>query len=192
LQELTVRAARELATLLTDRGTVTDPRHVYEMTLDELARAVDDGTVPGDLAARASRPAGPPLPEAFRLTSAGAVVASSQRAAAADGVGAGGGRGAGVVRHRVVGAPAGEPAVLVVGALEPALASALPGLAGLVSETGSTLSHLAIVARELGVPTVVAVPDARQRFRPGTRVLVDGSTGEVCALDELDESEGSS
>jgi pyruvate,water dikinase len=69
--------------------------------------------------------------------------------------------------------------VLVVGNLEPALAGVLPGLAGLVAETGSVLSHLAITARELGVPTVVGVADALGRFPPGTEVVVDGTTGAV-------------
>nr|MCU0266652.1 PEP-utilizing enzyme [Actinomycetes bacterium] len=88
--------------------------------------------------------------------------------------------------------PEGLPAagsVLVVRTLDPVLAAALPGLAGLVAETGSTLSHLAILAREAHVPTVVAVHDAVHRFPPGTRLLVDGGTGEVTALlpDEGDD-----
>jgi pyruvate,water dikinase len=70
----------------------------------------------------------------------------------------------------------------VVSTLEPALAAALPGLAGLVAETGSVLSHLAITARELGVPTVVGVPDALVRYPPGTSLVVDGTTGAVEVL----------
>ena len=69
--------------------------------------------------------------------------------------------------------------VLVVRTLDPGLAAALPGLAGLVAETGSVLSHLAILARELDVPTVVGVPDAVHRFPAGSIVVVDGTTGEV-------------
>ena len=71
--------------------------------------------------------------------------------------------------------------MLVVRTLDPGLASLLPGLRGLVSETGSVLSHLAILAREFGVPTVVGVEDATTRFPAGTEVVVDGSTGEVSA-----------
>jgi rifampicin phosphotransferase len=67
----------------------------------------------------------------------------------------------------------------VVSVLDPRLAAQLGGRAGLVGENGSVLSHLAIVARELGVPTVVGVADAVRRFPPGTRVLVDGDTGLV-------------
>jgi pyruvate,water dikinase len=72
-----------------------------------------------------------------------------------------------------------DAAVLVVTTLDPSLAAALPRLAGLVAETGSPLSHLAILARELGVPTVVGVRDARERFPEGAVVIVDGTSGEV-------------
>jgi pyruvate,water dikinase len=45
------------------------------------------------------------------------------------------------------------------------------------------LSHLAILAREYGVPTVVALPGASERLTPGTWVVVDGTTGEVSELE---------
>lgn len=74
-------------------------------------------------------------------------------------------------------------AVLIVPHLDPALAPLLPGLAGLVSETGSVLSHLAILAREYGVPTVVDLSGARERFPAGSWVVVDGGTGEVSPVE---------
>jgi pyruvate,water dikinase len=73
--------------------------------------------------------------------------------------------------------------VLVVRTLDPALASLLPGLGGLVAETGSVLSHLAILAREYGVPTVVALAGAVDHLAPGSWVVVDGTTGEVSPLE---------
>ncbi|MEV0500764.1 PEP-utilizing enzyme [Streptomyces spectabilis] len=72
-----------------------------------------------------------------------------------------------------------QGATLVVRALDPALAPLLPGLTGLVAETGSVLSHLAVLAREYQVPTAVGVPDALARFPAGTRLTVDGGTGAV-------------
>lgn len=77
--------------------------------------------------------------------------------------------------------------VLVVRDLQPGLAAWLPGLAGLVAETGGTLSHMAILAREYGVPTVVAAHDALRRFPVGTPLLVDGSTGELTVLQGEEE-----
>ena len=73
--------------------------------------------------------------------------------------------------------------MLVVRTLDPGLAGLLPSLGGLVAETGSVLSHLAILAREYGVPTVVGLAGAVDRFSAGTWVLVDGSTGEVSPVD---------
>ncbi|MGV3760323.1 MAG: PEP-utilizing enzyme, partial [Actinomycetota bacterium] len=67
------------------------------------------------------------------------------------------------------------------------LAAVLPEVAAIVSETGSALSHLAILAREARVPAVVAVPDARRRYPPGATVVVDGSTGEVAVVEEVEE-----
>ena len=77
-----------------------------------------------------------------------------------------------------------EPgAVLVVRTLDPDLAPLLPRLGGLVAETGSFLSHLAILAREFGVPTAVGVEDAVSRFPAGSLVVVDGTTGEVSLVE---------
>jgi pyruvate,water dikinase len=144
----------------------------------------DGGAVPDGLGARrASRPSAP-LPASFRLTRSGVVIPQGPPAGGG-GTGAGGGRAEGPVRFE--GDRPGPGEILVVRVLSPALAPELPGLAGLVSETGSTLSHLAIVARELGVPTVVAVPGATGRFRPGERIVIDGRTGEVTSMDRSEE-----
>jgi pyruvate,water dikinase len=48
-----------------------------------------------------------------------------------------------------------------------------------VAETGSPLSHLAILAREHGVAIVVGFPDATSRFGPGDVVTVDGHSGTI-------------
>ncbi|MBW3535642.1 MAG: hypothetical protein KY453_10590, partial [Gemmatimonadetes bacterium] len=45
----------------------------------------------------------------------------------------------------------------------------------------------AILAREAGIPTVVGLSGATERFAPGTVVRVDGASGEVAPVDE-DES----
>jgi rifampicin phosphotransferase len=176
LQELGGRAATEVGRRATEAGL--DPASVPLLTVDELVGAVRGALAPAEVVTRAVVP-GPPLPTAFRLAHDGTPV--PQRVPGAGqgaGQGAGGGRGAGTVVALDGGAPA-EGSVLVVANLEPALAAVLPGLAGLVAETGSVLSHLAITARELGVPTVVGVADALVRFPPGSEVVVDGTTGAV-------------
>ena len=48
-----------------------------------------------------------------------------------------------------------------------------------VCEQGATISHAAIVSRELGLPAVVSVPDAVRRIPEGATVTVDGGAGTV-------------
>jgi pyruvate,water dikinase len=149
----------------------------------EVAAVVVGAVPPDDLAARTTERPGPPLPSSFRLTATGAVVhAAKPGDSAIVGIAAGGGRGEGVVRQRFAGGGTHTGIVLVTAHLEPQLAPLLPSLDGLVSETGSALSHLAILAREMKVPTVAGVEGATKRFPPGTRLLVDGDLGHVQVL----------
>lgn len=182
VQELTARVVGELSRRLTASGWLPADVPVALLPRAALTAAASDRPLPPG-ALDLAWAAGPPLPTEFRLTADGDVVAASRRGARpAGGTGAGGGRGVGVVAAPPPGGAPARGTVLVVRTLDPVLATALPGLAGLVAETGSTLSHLAILARESHVPTVVAVHDAVHRFPPGTRLLVDGATGEVTAL----------
>jgi pyruvate,water dikinase len=51
-----------------------------------------------------------------------------------------------------------------------------------VLETGTDLSHGAILLRELGVPAVAGVPGVLAAVGPGDRLRVDGRRGEVVRL----------
>jgi rifampicin phosphotransferase len=183
---MTARAAHELERRLTARGAL-DVDVLPLLEVAEIRTLVRDCRLPEDLHERRTldltAALAAPLPSEFRLADDGSPVAVARRGARPEGgVPAGGGRGVGLVVHGSVRRPPVAGEVLVVRELQPGLAAHLPGLAGLVAETGSTLSHLAILAREYDVPTVVAVHDALHRFAPGTRVLVDGATGEVRAV----------
>jgi len=48
-----------------------------------------------------------------------------------------------------------------------------------VADTGSALSHAAIVAREFNIPAVLGVGFATTKFKDGDLITVDGNTGEV-------------
>lgn len=52
-----------------------------------------------------------------------------------------------------------------------------------VSDIGGTMSHMAIVAREYGMPAVVGTGDATKRIKSGQRLRVDGDLGIVTLLD---------
>jgi pyruvate,water dikinase len=190
LQELTVRVVRELGHRWHVAGLLRDADDVCLLRLDELrALGLGAADVPADLHERRladiSQAFSTPLPSRFRLDPDGRPVAVERHGARpGGGVPAGGGRATGPACHGTVRHPPSPGDVLVVRHLEPGLAPLLPRISGLVAETGSTLSHLAILAREYGVPTVVGVHAALQRFPAGTRILVDGSTGDVHAVAE--------
>ena len=59
-----------------------------------------------------------------------------------------------------------------------------PSAGGILVERGSTLSHSAVVARELGIPAIVNVPGLTKIPRDGERIRMDGATGVVQRLDE--------
>ena len=56
--------------------------------------------------------------------------------------------------------------------------------AGIITERGGQLSSLATVAREYGIPTVVALNGATTRIRDGQIISMDGGTGMICLRDE--------
>lgn len=74
--------------------------------------------------------------------------------------------------------PAGG-AVVVAYRTDPGWVGVLASAAALLIERGSPLSHVAIVARELGVPTVVRIPGLTRRVRTSTVLTVDGARGTV-------------
>jgi len=69
--------------------------------------------------------------------------------------------------------------VLVCQITTPAWTLVFPWAVALVTDGGSVLSHAAIVAREHGLPAVVATGDATRRLRTGDQVTVDGNRGVV-------------
>jgi rifampicin phosphotransferase len=177
VQELTARAAWVLGCRLVCVGVLPGQPAVRLLGLDELRAAALQRAVPIDLPDRADASAvsPKPLPAQFRLTRDQRPIAVSSPATG-DGIGAGGGEGVG--RAHLGGDPP-RGAVLVVTHLDPRLATVIPSLGGLVAETGSPLSHLAILAREHGVPTVVGHAAATARYQEGDLLAVDGSTGTV-------------
>ncbi|MER5468226.1 phosphoenolpyruvate synthase [Streptomyces sp. NPDC002685] len=72
--------------------------------------------------------------------------------------------------------------ILVAYRTDPGWVTALPSASALVIERGSPLTHVAVVARELGIPTAVQVKGATTEIRTGARLRVDGAAGTVTVL----------
>ncbi len=82
---------------------------------------------------------------------------------------------------------AGRPAdgarpILVAPATDPGWVLLFPHAAGLLVERGSVLSHVAIVARELGLPMVTELAAITAVLREGEWVELDGGAGTVRRL----------
>jgi pyruvate,water dikinase len=69
--------------------------------------------------------------------------------------------------------------VLVCPMTSPVWSVLFPSIGALVTDAGGILSHPAIIAREYGIPAVVATSSATERIRDGEVVSVDGSRGVV-------------
>lgn len=72
-----------------------------------------------------------------------------------------------------------EGDILVCQMTNPAWVVLFTKIAGLVTDTGGTTSHPAVLAREFGIPAVVGTSDASRRINTGDRIRVDGTAGVV-------------
>jgi pyruvate,water dikinase len=199
---------RELGKRLYGAGALADPADVFYLTVEEVCGWVEGTTVSEEMAAvvairkreYAAWANEPPLPPRFATYGAlyegnrfeAASVQSSAPSATTTtsddmlmrATGAAAGRVVG--RVRLVRDPltaqldAGD--IIVAEHTDPSWILILPLAGGLVVERGSLLSHAAIVARELGIPGIVAAAGALQWLREGEMVEVDGGAGTVRRL----------
>ena len=198
-RRLVLAMGRQLA----EAGRLDDARDVFWLEIDELLGAADGTGTASDLAGLAAVRArdfasyrdAPAPPD--RFITRGAVGLAALEPTGATGAVEGEARTglgccAGVVEGtvRVVRDPRGvtlEPGTLLVAErTDPGWILLFPSCAGLVVERGSLLSHSAIVARELGIPCAVAVPEATAWLRDGDRVRLDGAAGTVERLESVD------
>jgi len=180
-------------------GRLAEPRDVFFLTVEEVLGFVEGSTATTDLgglaalrqrefaAFRARSPAD-------RFATRGAVHLGNPFRAEVPGVAPEGdvlrGTGCcpGVVRGRVrvIADPrqaAIEPGeILVALRTDPGWIMLFPAAAGLLVEHGSLLSHSAIVARELGLPAIVAVKGVTAWLRTGDWVEMDGASGVIRKL----------
>lgn len=64
--------------------------------------------------------------------------------------------------------------------------SRFAALKGIVTEHGGVLCHASIISREYGIPCIVSCYDATKKVKDGSKVTINGATGEVV----IHESEG--
>jgi len=69
--------------------------------------------------------------------------------------------------------------ILVAKRTDPGWVPLFPSISGLIIERGSVLSHSAVVAREMGIPTIVGLRNITEKLKDNDIVRMDGSTGLV-------------
>jgi pyruvate,water dikinase len=69
--------------------------------------------------------------------------------------------------------------ILVVHHIDPGWTLLFTQAAGIVAERGNALSHAAIIAREIGIPAVVAAPDVTSILHSGEIISINGITGSI-------------
>lgn len=87
----------------------------------------------------------------------------------------------GIPDHDPVDLVPGENAIVVTHDLTPSLTIQLDrrAIAGIATDAGTRTSHVAILARSLGLPAVVGLIDATSRITSGERVILDGTNGRL-------------
>lgn len=75
--------------------------------------------------------------------------------------------------------PKGSNAILVTHDLTPSITLQLDRecIAGIATDAGTRTSHVAILARSLGIPAVVGLLDASTRLASGEKVILDATAG---------------
>ncbi|WP_299483803.1 PEP/pyruvate-binding domain-containing protein [uncultured Roseibium sp.] len=200
------RVFRAIGKSLTALGHLNEPDDVFFLTLEEVLATVEGSAVNAGLKGlvalrRAEQEEAAGLPEpAERILVRGTAFDRAQRMAThgpgegqshldpndiqRHGTACGGGRVEGIAR--VIRDPAEEQVqpgeILVARHTDPGWISHFANAAAVIGERGSVLSHSAIVSRELGIPCVVAVPEACDWIATGDRLEVDGSAGWVRKL----------
>ena len=75
--------------------------------------------------------------------------------------------------------------IMVSERTDPGWVPLFPSTSGLLIERGSLLSHSAVVARELGIPTIVGVHGGlMKKLKTGMRVRMDAAKGEIRILED--------
>jgi pyruvate,water dikinase len=185
-------AARDLGRALASSGVLAEPEDVFHLTYDELTGTLPDD-VPAVVAERKARReeyqrldlpqfwVGPPVPIELEVTGGHA-----ERADLVEGTPAAAGVAEG--RARVLldadGIDDLEPdEILVCRTTDPSWASAFALVAATVIDIGGTVSHGAIVSREMGIPCVINTQVGTRVLRTGDLLRVDGDAGRVEVLE---------
>jgi phosphohistidine swiveling domain-containing protein len=192
------RILRSIGKQFADQNILSDREDIFYLTIDEVWNYVKGTAVTTDLRGLANlrkseyeayrKELVPPPADRFEtydLPYHGNSFAEFRAANIGDGSLAGIGCCPGIVRGttQVVTDPTGESSfdgdILVAERTDPGWVLLYPAFSGILVERGSVLSHSAIVAREMGIPTIVGITGLTRQIQSEQRVVMDGHSGRV-------------
>ena len=194
------RCFRAIGEKLAARGHLESADDIFYLTKHEIFGFIEGTSIDPDLAAivRARRLAvevwqRQPVPGQFQTTGLLAEMTIPEDAGA-DGealqILSGIGASPGVVRARLrlIRSPdelgSARACIIATESTDPGWSFVFPLISGILVERGSMLSHAAIVAREMGIPAVVAIDGLMGKLLDGSLVEMDGSAGTVRVLED--------
>ncbi|MDD0852842.1 phosphoenolpyruvate synthase [Halobacteriovorax sp. GB3] len=74
--------------------------------------------------------------------------------------------------------------ILITKRTDPGWIPLYPSISALLVERGGLLSHSAIVAREMGLPTIVSIEGLTKKIKTGMKLRIDGEKGLIEILEE--------
>ncbi len=169
----------KLGALLVEKGALDEKQDVYYLMPSELEQLLTgDNRVDYSILSKKRRSAWEEMSASWGKNT----LAPTDTKDVLKGAGASPGTVTGVVRtidgpHEFHKLRPGD--ILVCPSTSPSWTPLFSVAAGVVAETGSILSHAAIVAREYGIPAVMACENATQLLADGDRVTIDGTKGLV-------------
>ena len=194
------RIAAEMGRRFASLDLIAEPRDIFYLTLDEMLAIVEGTEVTMDLKALVTlrraefdRYQAMPAP-ADRFQTRGIPYIGDQFAAPAVMVASAGqtlqgiGCCPGIVRGPVTiiedprDAKIAPGTIVVAARTDPGWVMVFPAATGLLVERGSMLSHSAIVAREMGLPTIVSIPGLTHWLNEGDLVEMNGASGIVTRI----------
>lgn len=167
-------------------GRIDDEEQVFDLTIDDLDRALTDKNMDVRAAAKENRI----YPDKLRSVSQLPTIFDSRGKilrppappvkpgeVAGTAISAGVARGKIKVLHTPDEKPLERGEILVARATDPGWTPLFVNAAAVILEIGGMLQHGALVAREYGLPCVAGVAGATTIWEDGTMVEVDGSAG---------------
>ena len=189
-------AARSYGRILAERRVLADPEDIFHLTAEEILEPLA-GDVAELIAYRRQRH------EHYRTlicpetwigapTATTAVTDRGERRGEISGLeisglGVSGGVVEGTARIVLDPADAGpieDDDILVCPVTDPSWVSYMAICAGLVIDIGSSASHGALIARELGIPCVINTSTGTRDLRTGDRIRINGDSGAVQILSQ--------